>query len=82
MYLWGNIALYVISYLYHFGGKDGLGQKDLSTDDANLVIPLTLVMLAIMNPLGAFLYKVTSPKNLIAAGVGLGVLAFILAANV
>lgn len=23
MYLWGTIAPYVISYFYHFGGKDG-----------------------------------------------------------
>ena len=24
-WIWGNVSPYVISYYYHFGGKDGLG---------------------------------------------------------
>ena len=80
MYLWGNIAPYVISYFYHFGGKDGEGQLDLSPYDAVSVIPVITVMLAIMNPTGAFLFKIVSPKLLIGVGSILGVLAMILAA--
>ena len=38
-------------------------------------------MLAIMNPTGAFLYKVVPPKILVAAGALLGIIAFILGAN-
>lgn len=79
MYLWGNIAPYVISYFYHFGGKEGTGQSDLSLNDAVTVIPGFLAMLAFMNPAGAFLFKVVHPKLLILAGSALGILAFLLA---
>ena len=39
------------------------------------------VVLAIVNPTGAFLFRLVSPKILIATGSCLGVLAMILAAN-
>jgi hypothetical protein len=29
-FLWGNIAPYVLSYFYHYGGSDGHGQLGLS----------------------------------------------------
>ena len=80
MLLWGNIAPYVISYFYHFGGKDGEGQSNLSQYDAVIVIPIITVMKGLMNPTGAFLFRVASPKLLIGVGSGLGVLGIILAA--
>ena len=78
--MWGNIAPYVISYFYHFGGKDGEGQTHLGPYDAVSVIPMITIMLALMNPIGAFLIKIVSPKILIAAGSILGVIAMVLAA--
>ena len=80
MYLWGNIAPYIISYFYHFGGKDGLGEKNLSnTSDVVTVLPIITLMLAFMNPTGAFLFKVVNPKHLIGFGSAIGVLAMCLA---
>ena len=47
-----------------------------------IVIPLITVILAIMNPAGAFLFKVISPKVIIAVGSTLGITAFLLAGNI
>ena len=79
MYLWGNIAPYIISYFYHFGGKDGQGEKNLSNKDVVNVLPLITLMLAFMNPTGAFLFKFVNPKWLIGIGSSIGVGAMCLA---
>ena len=78
MYLWGNIAPYVISYFYHFGGKDGAGEPDLTIYDAVYVIPFLTIVLAFMNPAGAFLFNCCNPKVLIGIGSMIGVLAMCL----
>lgn len=78
MYLWGNIALYVISYYYHFGGKEGTGEG-VSMYDTVIVIPAITCMLAIVNPTGAYLYRRVPVKVLIGLGSCLGVLAMIFA---
>lgn len=80
MYLWGNIAPYVISYYHHFGGKAGKGEP-ISMYDAVIVIPAITVMLAILNPTGAFLYRKVSVKLLIGMGSSLGVIAMLLAST-
>ena len=82
MYLWGNIAPYVISYFYHFGGPDGTGQTGVSVYDAVYVMPIVVLMMAFMNPTGAFLFKVANPKILIAIGCSMGVSAMCIAAFV
>ena len=80
MFLWGNIAPYVISYFYHFGGKDGEGQHSISMYDAVIVLPIFTIVLGIMNPVGALLYKKLNPKLLMGVSTSLGVLAMLLAA--
>lgn len=75
-FLWGNIAPYVLSYFYHFGGPDGNGQKDLTQADAVTVIPIMTVGLMIMNPIIASL-KV-NPKILISIGSSVAILGAIL----
>ena len=81
MYLWGNIAPYVISYYWHFGGRDGEGQKDVDMYDAVMVTPMITVMLVFMIPTGAFLYRVLSPKILIFMGSLITVASMILSAH-
>ena len=81
MYLWGNIAPYVISYYWHFGGRDGEGQKDVNMYDAVMVTPMITVMLVFMIPTGAFLYRVLSPKILIFMGSLITVASMILSAH-
>ena len=70
MYLWGNIAPYVISYFYHFGGTDGERNLSLQADTVT-VIPLLTILLAVMNPVGAFLFKIASPRVLLAFGASM-----------
>ena len=75
-FLWGNIALYVLSYFYHFGGTDKQGQKSLTQADAFSVIPIMTVGLMIMNPLISS-WK-GSPKIPIAVGTRLAIVGAIL----
>ena len=79
MYLWGNIAPFVISYFYYFGGYDGKGES-VSMYDTVIVLPMFLVVLAIVNPIGAFLSNRFNPKLLISIGASLGCLAMVFAA--
>ena len=72
----------MISYYYHFGGRDGLGSPEISMYDAVYVLPIGTVTLAIMNPAGAFLYRYVDPKILIAVGGTFGVTAMLLATQV
>ena len=81
MYLWPNIAPYVISYFYHFGNQ-GMGQTDLSLYDTVYVVPMITIMLAVMNPIGAFLYKVVNPRILLFLGNAAGVTAMLLSTTV
>ena len=74
-YLWGNIAAYVISYYYHFGGSDGLGEKHLDLYYAVYYSPILTITLMFSNPLGAFLARWCPPKLLILVGNLIGVLA-------
>lgn len=80
MFLWGNIAPYVISYFFHFGGPDGNGTPDISVYDAVYIIPIVLFMGAFFNPTGAFLFKIVNPKILLAIGCSMGVTAMCLCA--
>jgi len=47
--------------------------------DVVIMVPLKTVMLAFMNPAGAFLTKKCSPKVLIGIGSLIGVIAMLLA---
>lgn len=47
--------------------------------DVVIVVPLKTVVLAFMNPVGAFLFKYCGPKPLIAIGASIGVIAMLLA---
>ena len=48
--------------------------------DAVIVLPMFTIVLAIMNPIGALLYKKLSPKFLMGASTSFGILAMVLAA--
>lgn len=54
-FLWGNIAPYVLSYFYHFGGADSQGDITLTQADTVTVIPIMTVGLMLMNPVIASL---------------------------
>lgn len=69
----------MVSYFYHFGGKDGTGQPEVDMYDVIIVVPLKTVVLAFMNPAGAFLVKTFNPKALIGLGASIGVIAMLLA---
>ena len=65
IYLWGNIAPYVISYFYYFGETDG--ERNLSLQkDIGTVIPLLTISMAVMNPISAFLFRI-APTGVILA---------------
>jgi MFS transporter, OFA family, oxalate/formate antiporter len=68
-FLWGNIAPYVLSYFYHYGGEAG---KHLSQADAVLVIPIMATTWMPMNPIIAYLQP--NPKLCIAIGACMAVL--------
>ena len=51
VYLWGNIANYVISY-FHFQGDQNASMKV-----AIVILPISWTMHALFNPVGAFLIK-------------------------
>ena len=80
IYLWGNIAPYVISYYHHFGGKDGAGEP-VNLFDAVLFLPICYMIMMFMNPTGAFLTKILHPKILIGVGSLIGVIACLIAAR-
>jgi fumarate reductase subunit D len=48
--------------------------------DAVIVLPIFTIVLGIMNPVGALLYKKLNPKLLMGVSTSLGVLAMLLAA--
>ena len=48
--------------------------------DTVIVLPMILVVLAVVNPIGAFLTTRYNPKLLISIGVSFGCLAMVLAA--
>ena len=48
--------------------------------DAVIVIPIFTIMLALMNPVGAILYRRISPKLLISTGASIGILGVVFAA--
>jgi len=50
LFLWGNIAPYVLSYYHHFG-NGGVGQPELTMADAVSVIPIMTIGLMVMNPI-------------------------------
>ena len=54
-FLWGNIAPYVLSYFYHFGGADSQGEITLTQADTVTVIPIMTEGLMLMNPVIASL---------------------------
>ena len=66
MFLWGNIAPYVLSYFYHFGSQDN--RKEISLFAALSVYPIMTIVLMFMNPTVAYLTKFYSSKNLIGFG--------------
>jgi OFA family oxalate/formate antiporter-like MFS transporter len=63
IYLWGNIADYVMSY-YHHTFQDEHATKDWSS----LVLPLCLLVQTAVNPIGAYLQKKYSPKLILLIG--------------
>ena len=79
-YSWGNLAPYVISYFFHFGGSDGKGE-DVDLFDSVYFLPIGAGMLMFMNPAGAFLIKLVHPKLMIVAGSLIGVASALLAAK-
>jgi len=76
LYLWGNIAPYVISYYHH------LGDENANSKTAISVIPLSITVLSFFNPLGAYLMKKYHPKLVLAMGAALMVLGVFLASIV
>ena len=62
LYLWGNIANYVVAY-YHFKGDS---RATLSISVA--VLPISWTTQALVNPLGAALMKKMNPKWVMAMG--------------
>ena len=64
VFLWGNLAPYVISYFYHFGGESG--QKSLTRNDSVFVLPINLTIVMFTNPVGAYLLKQLNPKHMLA----------------
>ena len=78
LYLWGQIAPYVISFFYYFGGTQGEGQKNIDFSYVVFVGPLITTVLALMNPLNAFFTNTFNPKLLIGIGSSIGVLAMLM----
>ena len=82
VFLWGNISPYVLSYYYHFGGGEGLGEKNIRMSDTVFVTPINLLVVMFTNPLGAYLSKKWNPKLLFAIGTTFAVIAALLASVV
>lgn len=74
VFLWGNLAPYVLSYFYHFGGSDGLGDKSITMNDAVFVLPINLTIVMVTNPIGAYLLKSWSPKVMLGICTAFAVL--------
>ena len=70
----------MISYFYHFGGRDGTGE-DVDLFDSVYFIPIGETILIFINLAGAFLIKVVHPKLMIAMGSSIGVVSALLAAR-
>lgn len=81
LYLWGQIAPYVISFFYYFGGKEGSGQKNIDFSYVVFVGPVITAVLAIMNPLNAYFINRFNPRVLIGIGASIGVFAMLLCAK-
>ena len=73
IYLWGNINIYVTSYLWMEG-------NNVTLNDLFFVLPLSLFMLTIFSALGPFLLKYFNPKLILLSG-GTLLLASYLAAS-
>ena len=74
VFLWGNLAPYVISYFYHFGGSDGQGLKSLRMSDSVFILPINLTIVMFTNPLGAYLLKRFNPKYMMLAATAFAVI--------
>ena len=67
LYLWGNIATYVISY-FHFTTDGHFGDPKATLKAAVAVIPIQQLMSKLFSPVGAFLHKSVHPKVLMIVG--------------
>lgn len=56
LYLWGNIATYVVSY-FHYNIDGRLGDPNATLKVAVAVMPIQVLMTNLINPVGAFLHK-------------------------
>lgn len=61
----------MLSYFYHFGGKDGTGQKELKMSDAVFVLPINLLVVMCTQPIGAYLLLRLNPKLMTSVCTGL-----------
>jgi MFS family permease len=62
-YLWGNIAPYVTSYLFHHNGDAGITKYQ-----TNIMFPLQAVFQVIANPIGAVIQKKINNKLVVLIG--------------
>ena len=65
VFLWGNLAPYVLSYYFHYGASDGAGQKDINMYDSVFVIPINLSIVMVTNPVGAYVLKQWRPTPML-----------------
>ena len=65
LYLWGNIANYVVSYFHFKGDKTASLQVSVS------ILPISILMQAIFNLIGAFMLKKVNPKIVMLSGSAL-----------
>ena len=71
IYLWGNIANYVISYFHY--SHEGLlkGDPNATLEMALMIIPLSFSTQACFNPIGAFLLKKIHIKVILLIGISI-----------
>jgi len=73
LYLWGNISTYVVSY-FRFKGD-----SSATMDNAFLVFPVSLTIMAVSNQYGAYLQKKLDPKCIVGIGHSLMIVSLLLA---
>ena len=56
LYLWGNIASYMVSY-FHYDIDGHIGDPNATLKSAVAVMPIQVLMASCTMPIGAFLHK-------------------------
>ena len=73
MYVWGNIGPYIVSHYRE------IGDESANHKTAIIVLPISLAVMALTNPLGVWLLKKLNPKVVLLIGTLIMIITLFLA---